>query len=197
VALLPGSRRNEIAAHLPPLLDAAARLRAEFRDLQTVLPLAPTRSEAEIRAVARRAGFRDLPTLVRDDRYDAVAAADAAVVASGTATLETALLGVPMVIVYRMNPVTYALARRLTDLPHVGMPNLIAGRRVVPERIQGECTGDAIARALRDLLTDPKRAEEMRAGLGAVRARLGEPGAIGRAARIAWDMISAARDGAR
>lgn len=197
VALLPGSRRNEIAAHLPPLLAAIARLRAEFRDLQTVLPLAPTRSEAEIREVARRAGFRDLPPLVREDRYDAVAAADAAVVASGTATLETALLGVPMVIVYRMNPLTYALARRLTDLPHVGMPNLIAGRRIVPERIQDQCTGDAIAAALRDLLTDPGRAEEMRVNLRTVRARLGEPGAIARVARIAWDMISAARDGAR
>jgi lipid-A-disaccharide synthase len=125
-----------------------------------------------------------------------VAAADAAVVASGTASLETALLGVPMAIVYRMNPLTYALARRLTDLPHVGMPNLIAGRRIVPELIQEDCNGAMIARTLRDLLTDPGRAETMRRDLQGVRARLGEPGAIGRAARIAWDMIARAR-GAR
>jgi lipid-A-disaccharide synthase len=197
VALLPGSRRNEIGAHLPPLLDATARLRAEFRDLQSLLTVAPTRSEGELRAVAKASGFHDpLPLLVREDRYDAVAAADAAVVASGTASLETALLGVPMAIVYRMNPLTYALARRLTDLPHVGMPNLIAGRRIVPELIQEDCNGAMIARTLRDLLTDPGRAETMRRDLQGVRARLGEPGAIGRAARIAWDMIARAR-GAR
>jgi len=198
VALLPGSRRNELAAHLPPMLDAIGRLRAEFRDLQSLITVAPTRGEAEIRAAARRAApGMPLPVLVREDRYDAVAAADAAVVASGTATLETALLGTPMVIVYRMNPITYALARRLTDLPHVGMPNLIAGRRVVPELIQEDCQGPRIARALREILTDPARAEAMRTDLQAVRARLGEPGAIGRAARIAWDMIAAARGGAR
>src|SRR6185295_15556281 len=138
-----------------------------------------------------------LPLLVREDRYDAVAAADAAVVASGTASLETALLGTPMVIVYRMNPMTYALARRLTDLPHVGMPNLIAGRCVVPELIQDECAGPSIARALRGILTDPARAGAMRSELEGVRARLGEPGAIGRVAHIAWDMIAAARGGAR
>jgi lipid-A-disaccharide synthase len=198
VALLPGSRRNELAAHLPPMLEAVGRLRAEFRDLQSLLTVAPTRREGEIRAAARRAApGLPLPVLVREDRYDAVAAADAAVVASGTATLETALLGTPMVIVYRMNPITYALARRLTDLPHVGMPNLIAGRRVVPELIQDECAGAPIARALRDLLTDPARTGAMRTDLKAVRERLGEPGAIGRAARIAWDMIAAARGGAR
>jgi lipid-A-disaccharide synthase len=198
VALLPGSRRNEIAAHLPPLLDAFDRLRAEFRDLQGLLTVAPTRSEAEIRAVAEGAGRRGpLPLLVRDERYEAVGAADAAVVASGTATLETALLGVPMVIVYRMHPLTFALARRLSDLPHVGMPNLIAGRRIVPELLQDECRGDRIAAALRALLTDPPRAEAIRRDLQAVRARLGEPGAIGRAARIAWDMIAAPRGGAR
>lgn len=198
VALLPGSRRNELAAHLPPMLEAVARLRSEFRDVQSLLTVAPTRREEEIRALARQAApGQPLPVLVREDRYDAVAAADVAVVASGTATLETALLGTPMVIVYRMNPMTYALARRLTDLPHVGMPNLIAGRRVVPELIQDECRGLPIARALRDLLTDPARAEAMRTDLQAVRARLGEPGAIGRAAHIAWDMIAPARGGAR
>jgi len=198
VALLPGSRRNELASHLPPMLEAVARLRSEFRDVQSLLTVAPTRREGEIRALAQQAApGQPLPVLVREDRYDAVAAADVAVVASGTATLETALLGTPMVIVYRMNPMTYALARRLTDLPHVGMPNLIAGRRVVPELIQHECAGAPIARALRELLTDPARAEAMRADLATVRARLGEPGAIGRAAHIAWDMIAAARGGAR
>ena len=197
VALLPGSRRNEITAHLPPLLEAVDHLRREFRDLQALLTVAPTRSEAEIRLAAGGSGRRGpLPVLVREDRYDAVAAADAAVVASGTATLETALLGVPMAIVYRMHPLTFAVARRLADLPHVGMPNLIAGRRIVPELLQDECRGERIAATLRAILTDPGAAQRMRDDLRSVRARLGEPGAIARAARIAWDMIAAARGGA-
>jgi lipid-A-disaccharide synthase len=127
--------------------------------------------------------------LVSDDRYDAVAAADLALVASGTATLETALLGVPMVIVYRMNPLSYALARRLSDLNQIGMPNLIAARPVVPELVQERCRGEVIAAEARAILTDPARMAQMRAGLLEVRGRLGSPGAIGRVARVAWDMI--------
>jgi lipid-A-disaccharide synthase len=190
VALLPGSRRNEIDAHLAPLLGAAAILAAEFRDLQFLMPVAPTLDRAALeKRVAATAGRGPRPLLVADDRYDAVAAADAAVVASGTATLETALLGVPMVIVYRMNALTYALARLLTSLPHIGMPNLIAGRRVVEELVQRDCAPAPIAAAVRRLLTDPAVAAEARRGLAEVRGRLGTPGAIPRVAAAAWDMI--------
>ncbi|HEU4401987.1 MAG TPA: lipid-A-disaccharide synthase [Candidatus Polarisedimenticolia bacterium] len=200
VALLPGSRHNELRAHLPPMLAAAGILKREFRDLQFVLPVAPTLGREEVERIVRDLAADD-PTLIRpvlvvDGSYDAVGAADAAIVASGTATLETALLGVPMVIVYRMNPLTYALARLASDVPHVGMANLIAGERLVPELVQGDCRGAAIARELRRILTDPAAAESMRRGLAGVRARLGRPGAIGRAAAAAWDMIGAAR-GAR
>jgi lipid-A-disaccharide synthase len=189
VALLPGSRRNELRAHLPPMLGAARRLREEFRDLQFFLPVAPTVGRAEIERLVGPAG----PVLVQEDRYDAVASADGAVVASGTATLETALLGVPMVIVYRMNALTYALARRISDVPHVGMPNLIVGERIVPELVQAECREERIAQELRRILTDPARAEEMRRGLARVRERLGSPGAIARVAGVAWSMIAARR----
>ena len=212
VALLPGSRRNEIDAHLPAMLGAGRLLRDEFRDLQFVLPIAPTLDAAAIAGRVRRGsgpaeGDREAgsgrgaagraaafpgwpPVTVTEGRYDVVAAADAAVVASGTATLETALLGVPMVIVYRMNPLTYFLARAVSRVPHIGMANLIAGERVVPELVQGACSPAAIARELRAILVDPKAAERMRAGLAGVRRRLGEPGAIGRVAAAAWDMIA-------
>jgi lipid-A-disaccharide synthase len=191
VALLPGSRRNELRAHLPPMLDAARRLREEFRDLQFVMPLAPTLDRREVeRLIVETAGaLAPRPALASEDRYDAVAAADAAVVASGTATVETMLLGVPMVIVYRVNPITYALARAVANPPHIGMVNLMAGRRVVPELVQGDCTGVAIARELRRILTDPAVAATIRRDLAETRARLGPPGAIERAARSAWGMI--------
>jgi len=194
LALLPGSRRNEMKAHLRLMLEAAAQLTAEFRDLQCLLTVAPTFDQREIAArVAAEAPRSVRPVLVSEDRYDAVAAADAAVVASGTATLETALLGVPMVVVYRMSPVTFALARRLMVLDDIGMPNLIAGRRVVPELVQSACTAQAIAQQVRRLLTDRAAAEQMRRDLAEVRDRLGSRGAIPRAARSAWSMIHEAR----
>lgn len=196
VALLPGSRRNEIRSHLPSMLGAARLLRDEFRDLQFLVPIAPTLSRDEIASAVRAAGGPQ-PVLVAEDRYDAIAAADAAVVASGTATLEVALLGVPMVIVYRMNPLTYLLARAVSAVPHIGMANLIAGERVVPELVQGACRPESIAREVRRILTDPDAAQAMRRGLAGVRERLGRPGAIGRVAAVAWDMIAARREARR
>jgi lipid-A-disaccharide synthase len=192
VALLPGSRGNEVRSLFAVMLAAARRLRDEFRDLQFVIPVAPTIDRPAIEAAVRAAGRWDAPPPlpVPEARYDAIAACDAAVVASGTATLECALLGVPMVITYRVNRLTFAMARRMSSLPHIGMPNLIAGREIVPELMQGECRPDRIAAALRALLTDPARAATMRDDLSKVRARLGEPGSIDRAARAAWDMIA-------
>jgi lipid-A-disaccharide synthase len=201
VALLPGSRTNELRAHLAIMLAAARRMREEFRDLQFLVPIAPTLARGVVEDIVREerrgAGASGAPgadlecALLEEGRYDAVAACDAAVVASGTATLETALLGVPMVIVYRMNALTFALARLISDVPHVGMPNLIAGSRIVPELVQGECTPEGISRELRRILTDRTIAETMRRDLSGVRSRLGAPGAIDRVARAAWDMIGA------
>jgi lipid-A-disaccharide synthase len=201
VALLPGSRTNELRAHLAIMLAAARRLRGEFRDLQFLIPIAPTLARDAVESIVRkeRRGAQasgdpaaDLGcALLEEGRYDAVAACDAAVVASGTATVETALLGVPMVIVYRMNALTFALARLISDVPHVGMPNLIAGSRIVPELVQGECTPERISHELRRILTDPTVAATMRSDLSGVRSKLGAPGAIDRVARSAWDMIGA------
>jgi len=192
VTLLPGSRGNEVRSLLPVMLEAARRLRDEFRDLQFVVPVAPTIDRNLIEAAIRDAGrwSEPPPRPVQEDRYDAIAASDAAVVASGTATLECALLGVPMVITYRVNRLTFAVARRMSSVPHIGLPNLIAGRPIVPELVQGECSPERIAAALRTILTDPALARTMRENLSMVRAMLGEPGAIDRAARTAWGMIA-------
>ena len=134
VALLPGSRSKEMQLLLPPMAEAAARLAARG-DCQCTLALADTLSDADI-AVSMRGAALPFP-VVRGDTYNLVHASDAVIVASGTATLETALLERPMVIAYRTAPLTYALARRLVSVPFIGMPNLIAGRAIVPELAAG------------------------------------------------------------
>lgn len=215
VALMPGSRRNEIEALLPPIIGAARLLKEEFGDLQFILPVAPTLDRGALQEAVDRASEKSRPSqrggyasdrpagrdpkpaplLLEGDRYDLIAASDAAIVASGTATLETALLEVPMVIVYRVSSFSYALARRVSSVPHIGMANLIAGRRVVPELVQEECRPERIAAEARRILTDPQVAETMRRELGGVRARMGPTGAIGRVAEVGWGMIGAVGGG--
>jgi lipid-A-disaccharide synthase len=126
---------------------------------------------------------------VQGDTYNLLHAADLALVASGTATLETALLERPMVIVYRLSPLTYALARLIVRVPFIGMPNLIAGHRLVPELVQGEVTPKRIAAEARQLLEDPHRYRLVQAGLREVRQRLGEGGAAERTANLIIKML--------
>lgn len=182
IALLPGSRRREVAFHLPVLLAAARRLHAE-RGARFVLPAASTLGKAVIGAMIP-AEQRDYVQVVEGETYDAVAHSRVAIVASGTATLETALLGTPQVVIYRLSTWTYRLGRRWVKTPHFAMVNLIAGRRLAPELIQEKLTEEAVVNWVLKYLDDPAAREAMRQGLQQVRARLGEPGAIGRAAQV-------------
>ena len=120
--------------------------------------------------------------LIEGDTDGVLAAADVALTASGTATVQTALHDTPMVVVYKLSPLTYRLGRRLVSLDTFGMVNLIAGEKIVPELIQDACTPDAVADEAVSMLTDPARAARIRAGLARVRERLGAPGASRRAA---------------
>lgn len=184
VALLPGSRQKEIRYLMAPLCAAAAQLARE--GWHPIIARAPTVSVADLAAAL---GGGPLPFPVADDdTYNVVAAADAAVVASGTATLETALLGCPMVIVYRMAWLTHWLARRLVHLDWIGMPNIILDREVFPELIQQEVTPGAVAAAVR---TVAAQREEMVTALATLRASLGEPGAADRAAALALTLVPA------
>jgi len=186
VTLLPGSRVRELRLNLPPMAEAARRLVARG-DCQCALALADTLSKADV--LASMAGA-DLPArVVEGDTYELVAASDVVLVASGTATLETALLERPMVIVYRMSPVTFALARRLVSVPFIGMPNLIAGRRLVPELIQDEATGARIAAEAARFLDEPALHAATREGLARMRPLLGGGGAADRVAAIAAEML--------
>lgn len=187
VALLPGSRPKEIHYLLPAQLDAVEQLVGDAT-LQFALALAPTVGRD---AVVEAIRTRGLPvTVVEDDTYNLVAAADVAVVASGTATLECALLECPMVIVYRTSPLTAFLARRLVrGVRHIGMPNIIAGREIVPELLQGDASGEHIAAAVRDILVSDARRTTIQSDLREVRRRLGRGGAAGRAADLALQLL--------
>lgn len=184
LALLPGSRRKEVHALAPSAL-ATARALAE-RGWQSALALAPTLERADIEAALAGRGLEGIP-VVRGDTYNLVHAADVALVASGTATLETALLGKPMVIVYRVSPLTYALGRMLVRVDHIGMPNLILGRRVAPEFLQGEVHPRRLVPALEEVW---HARERFAAAWKELRERLGTPGAAQRAAKLAWELIA-------
>jgi len=181
VALLPGSRTGEIQRLLPPMAELAKRWRRERPEVQWVLPVAPTLDPAFVRA-----HLGDAPvTLVQDRTYSARAYADAALVASGTATLETALLGTPFAIVYRLNALTYQMAKRIVKVPHFGLANVVAGREVAPELLQDEVNADRLGVELARLL-EPDVARRVRAELREVRGHLGAPGAAG---RVAEDLL--------
>jgi lipid-A-disaccharide synthase len=187
VLLLPGSRPGEIAHLLPPLLEAA-RLLGASEGLQFPLALAHTVPRDVVQACGRQAGM-DVP-IIAGDTYNLIGAADLALVASGTATLECALLGCPMVIVYRLGLFSYALARFLVrGVRYVGMPNIVAGHEVVPELLQARASGPGIARVARAILAEPSRRTAMVEDLREVRQRLGRGGAAGRAAAIAFEML--------
>jgi lipid-A-disaccharide synthase len=192
LVLLPGSRRAEIGNMLPAFLDAAARLSARDPGLQVALLRAHTIPAEQL---APHLALAPVPVqVVADDLYDLIAAADVALVKSGTATLECALLGCPMVIAYRLSPVTAALGRLLVrGVDHIGLPNIVAGRGVVPELIQGEVTGERLADEAWPLLADPARRAAVLAGLREVRARLGAGGAAERAAALAAGMMQGRR----
>jgi lipid-A-disaccharide synthase len=179
VAILPGSRPNEVSRILPDLAAAARLIRAAVPAAQFVMARAPHLDDALFAAVQ---GDGVLFTVVTGDTDTVLASADVALTASGTATVQAALHDTPMIVVYRMAPLSYQLARRLVSLDTIGMVNLIAGEKIAPEFIQEAFTPDAVAREAISILTDRDRAARIRAGLATVRARLGGPGASRRAA---------------
>jgi lipid-A-disaccharide synthase len=221
VALLPGSRQKEVHYHLPVMLDAAKRLQAagtlhahqslnsepkdsslQFqigtagpRGPQFVVPLATTIARGQVEAIIEGANVkRDIDvTIVERDTYDALEYAEFAIVASGTATVEAALAGTPMVIIYRGSELNWRLIRPLIHLDTFGMVNLIAGRRVVPELMQRDATGERIAAEVRAIVSDAGRLSRMLRDLEEVRERLRAGGAAG-ADRAARAVMQTARE---
>lgn len=192
IGLLPGSRPGEIERLLSSMLDAARRLAADDGRRRFVLGLAPTVAREQVATIMRAAGPGIPPIeLVSGRTYEVMAAADALLIASGTATLEAALLGAPMVICYRVSRLTELMARALTRVRWIGLPNLVSGHLVVPELIQGAVTGARLAQEAARLLEHPVAATAQRAAFKDLRARLGEPGVGLRAARAVLDTARA------
>jgi lipid-A-disaccharide synthase len=176
IALLPGSRRKEIVRILPLMLAARKKIGLERPDIQFILAAANDKSAGVIKDI----GYDNIEMVV-GETYDALNAADAAAVTSGTATLETAIIGTPMAVVYKTSALNYSLLRPLISVEHFGLVNLIAGKRIAEELIQGDLTADRLASELLRLL-DPIRNAEARAELAVAIEKLGHGGASKRAA---------------
>jgi lipid-A-disaccharide synthase len=182
LALFPGSREQEIARHLDHFVATAQELERRLPELRVIVSAAP-----HVQLDAARCPY----PVVRSASFTVLRAADAAMCKSGTTTLEAAVAGCPLVVAYRTNALTYAAARRLVTIPNIGLVNVVAGRAVAPEFVQGALHAPAVADALAPLLdrTSTVRAEMVHA-LGEVRAKLGEPGAAGRVATMALELAA-------
>ena len=189
IGILPGSRKREIAGMLPLFLAAAQLMQAQLVKPVFLLPLAPTLSEDDL--LANGLGEAGIEVrVIRENRYELMAACNAVMAASGTVSLELAILDVPMVISYRVSPLTYFLGRRLIKVQYASLVNLVAGREVVPELLQDEAMPEKIAEATVRIVANQAERAIMLAGLAEVRELLGGAGASTRTARLALETIT-------
>ncbi|MCL5269011.1 MAG: lipid-A-disaccharide synthase [bacterium] len=192
IGLLPGSRRREVESLLPTMLEAAEKIQAQAPDVQFVIPRATTVRPEIIDHLLTMA---HVPVKVVDAyRYNVRAAMDLAIVASGTATLETGLLGTPMIIIYKVGFFSWLIAKGLVKIPYIGLINIVAGDMVVPELLQDQCTPQNIADRSLKILGDPREIERVKYQLAKVREKMGGRGASAQTAEIVLDL---ARGGAK
>ena len=188
IGLLPGSRKSEIERLLPVMLAAAERIRKEYPLAQFIIPVAPGIRREEIETWVDQ---KKVPvTVVENQLHRALQVCSLVLVASGTATLETALMKKPMIILYKISFLTYLIGRLMIRVPCIGLANIVAGTQVVPELIQADASPQRIAGEALALLKSPDRLAAMERDLGRIRERLGAPGASARVARIAYDMLN-------
>jgi lipid-A-disaccharide synthase len=186
IGLLPGSRKQEISRLLPEMSRACKIVQTHLPDAQFIIGMAPHFSENDYLPYLNQAPVR----FIRQDTYGVMAHADAVWVASGTATLETALLGTPMVICYKMAVLSYVLGRLLVHIRFIGLVNIVAGKMISTELIQNRANGRAMARAILPMITDPIYRNRIKNELERVSDHLGKPGASQRAAALALEMIA-------
>lgn len=182
VLLMPGSRQQEIANLLPDILAAAEKIAAHAPECQFFLPIASTISREMLQTMLQN--YKIKVTLTISHTYDLMHICDLAIAASGTATLETSLMRVPTVIIYRVNALTYFLGKFLVKIPNIGLPNIVAGRRIMPELLQGGANPDSIAAEAMRLLFDKEARQQAMSDLAEVREKLGDTGAVERVAQV-------------
>ncbi|MEW6328426.1 MAG: lipid-A-disaccharide synthase [Thermodesulfobacteriota bacterium] len=187
VGLFPGSRLQEVNRLMPSIIDAAGRLEEKIPGIQFILPLAPTIDRRCVEDFIHSTGFKI--RVIEDGAYDTMKAARAVIAASGTVTLEAAIIGVPMVIVYKVSRLSYLVGKIMVRVSHIGLVNLVAGRRIVPELVQEEANGQRIAEEVYKIITDDEYYRTMKSELEGVKNRLGGPGASARAAEIVCRMV--------
>ena len=188
VGLLPGSRKSEIDRLLPVMLGAAVLIHKEFPQAQFIIPVAPGIREEDIKERVKQHGLA--VSIVKDQLHQALHICHIVLVASGTATLETALMKKPMIIMYRIALLTYLVGRLMIRVPTIGLANIVAGRQIVPELIQGDASPQRIFQEVVLLLKDPQRMTAMEQELARVGELLGSAGASERVAAMAYDMIN-------
>jgi lipid-A-disaccharide synthase len=188
VGLFPGSRRQEIKNLFPVILESAALLLREFPDVQFILPLASSLKRNDIAAFIDSSGL-DI-TVVEESGYDVMQVCDAIICVSGTVTLEIAMIGVPMVIIYKVSPITYMIGRHLIKVDHIGICNIVAGERAVKELIQRDAVPEKIVAEISRILTDREYQLSIREKLGLVRMKLGSGGCSAKVAEIAMNMLT-------
>lgn len=182
VGLFPGSREREVARLFPMMIEVAGRLRHSHSELRFEVPAATEKLAGKIREFVDAAGAGAWLKVTSGGSHQLMRRAGCGVVASGTATLEAACLGLPYCLVYRVAPLTYFLAKLLVKIEHIGLVNIIAGERVVEELVQADANPEKVAAVLRGLIESPEKRSAMQARLAGVAAMLGEPGVEGRAA---------------
>jgi lipid-A-disaccharide synthase len=189
VAVLPGSRLNEVRRHVPLMGKTAERILRTLEGTEFLLPAASEELAEECHRLLEKHRISAPIRILDDATYDAVNASDAAIVSSGTATLETGCLGVPLVVIYRVSRLTYLIARRLVTIRNIGLINIVAGKIIAPEFVQHRARPEAIADEIVRFLTDSGLNKTVREELSEVRAKLGPPGAPERAARVILDVL--------
>jgi lipid-A-disaccharide synthase len=191
VGIFPGSRKSELLHNLPTMLEAAELVRRQIPAAQFLLPVAPSLTLDDMR---QRLGNHSLPIrLVQHSIYDTANACDAIISVSGTATLQIALVGTPMAIVFKTGPFNYAVGSRVVKLTHIGLPNIVGGRELVREFIQHRATAENIAGEILKILLDARYRDNMRRELAQVRSHMGEAGCSERVARMVSELSQAAR----
>ena len=182
ILLMPGSRKQEVEGLLPTMLTAAERLYENHKDLKFFLPRAHTIPREDIDRILQ--AYSVPVTVTEGYNYDLMQICTACIAASGTATLETALMNVPTVLIYKVASLTYVIGKLLVNIDHIGLPNIMAKRRIIPELLQGEVTPENVERELANILDDEAVYTQMKADLAQVKVELGAPGAVQRVADV-------------